>query len=166
MFLQKFFLFQLHCKHMCVCVYIYIYLCIYMFMYTHIHLHICVYIHTYIYIYERKKESESEVAQSCPTLCDTMDCIAHQALLPMGFSRQEYWSGLPFSSPGDLPDSGIELRSAPLQADALTSEPPGKPIFIHMFYMASLVAQLVRNLPAMQETQVQSLGQKIPWRRE
>ena len=95
-----------------------------------------------------------------------MDCIAHQALLPMGFSRQEYWSGLPFSSPGDLPDSGIELRSAPLQADALTSEPPGKPIFIHMFYMASLVAQLVRNLPAMQETQVQSLGEEDLWRRE
>ena len=45
----------------------------------------------------------------------------------MGFSRQEYWSGLPFSSPGDLPDPGIEPRSPALQADALTSEPPGKP---------------------------------------
>ena len=40
---------------------------------------------------------------------------------------QEYWSGLPFSSPGDLPDSGIEPRSPALQADALPSEPPGKP---------------------------------------
>ena len=46
----------------------------------------------------------------------------------MGFSRQQYWSGLPFPSPGDLPDPGIELRSPALQADALTSEPPGKPI--------------------------------------
>ena len=45
----------------------------------------------------------------------------------MGFSRQEYWSGLPFPSPGDLPDSGIEPGSPTLQADALTSEPPGKP---------------------------------------
>ena len=45
----------------------------------------------------------------------------------MGFSRQEYWSGLPFSSPGDFPDPGIEPRSPALQADALTSEPPGKP---------------------------------------
>ena len=45
----------------------------------------------------------------------------------MGFSRQEYWSGLPFPSPGDLPDLGIEPRSPTLQADALTSEPPGKP---------------------------------------
>ena len=49
--------------------------------------------------------------------------LAHQAPLSMGFSRQEYWSGLPFSSPGDLPDPGIEPRSPALQADALTSEP-------------------------------------------
>ena len=44
----------------------------------------------------------------------------------MGFSRQEYWSGLPFPSPGDLPDPGIEPRFPALEADALTSEPPGK----------------------------------------
>ena len=44
----------------------------------------------------------------------------------MGFSRQEYWSGLPFPSPGDLPDPGIEPGSPTLEADALTSEPPGK----------------------------------------
>ena len=44
----------------------------------------------------------------------------------MGFSRQEYWSGLPFPSPGDLPDPGIERGSPTLEADALTSEPPGK----------------------------------------
>ena len=53
---------------------------------------------------------------------------AHQAPPSMGFPRQEYWSGLPLPSPGDLPDSGIEPRSPALQADALTSEPPGKPI--------------------------------------
>ena len=46
----------------------------------------------------------------------------------MGFSRQEYWSGLPFPSPGDLPNPGIESRSPILQADTLTSEPPGKPL--------------------------------------
>ena len=45
----------------------------------------------------------------------------------MGFPRQEYWSGLLFPSPGDLPDPGIEPRSPSLQADALPSEPPGKP---------------------------------------
>ena len=44
----------------------------------------------------------------------------------MEFSRQEYWSGLPFPSPGDLPNPGIELKSSALQADALPSEPPGK----------------------------------------
>ena len=49
------------------------------------------------------KESESEVAQSCPTLCDPMDSSLHQAPLSMGFSRQEYWSGLPFPSLGNLP---------------------------------------------------------------
>ena len=52
--------------------------------------------------------------------------VAHKALLSIGFSRQEYWSGLPFPSPGGLPDPGIEPRSPTLQADALTSEPPGK----------------------------------------
>ena len=52
--------------------------------------------------------------------------IAHQAPPSMGSSRQEYWSGLPFPSPGDLPDPGIEPRSPIMQADALTSDPPGK----------------------------------------
>ena len=54
--------------------------------------------------------------------------IAHQDPPSMGFSRQEYWSGLPFPSPGDVPDPGIEPRSPALQADTLTSEPPGKPL--------------------------------------
>ena len=49
--------------------------------------------------------------------------VAYQAPLPMGFSRQEYWSRLPFPSPGDLPDPGIELGSPALQADALPSKP-------------------------------------------
>ena len=49
-----------------------------------------------------------------------------QAPLSMGFSRQEYWSGLPCPSPGDLPDPGIKPRSSALQADSLLSEPPGK----------------------------------------
>ena len=52
--------------------------------------------------------------------------VAYQAPSSMGFSRQEYWSGLPFPSPGDLPHPGIKPRSPALRADALTSEPPGK----------------------------------------
>ena len=53
--------------------------------------------------------------------------VVYQASLSVGFSRQEYWSGLPFPPPGDLPNPGIELRSPALQADTLPSEPPGKP---------------------------------------
>ena len=56
--------------------------------------------------------------------------VAHQAPPSMGFYRQEYWSGLPFPSPGDLPGRGIEPRSPVLQADTLTSESPGKPYLI------------------------------------
>ena len=52
--------------------------------------------------------------------------IAYQAPPSMGFSRQEYWSGLPFPSPRDLPNPGIELRSPTLQSDALPSKPPEK----------------------------------------
>ena len=58
-------------------------------------------------------------------LFETPWTIACQAPLFMGFSRQEYRSGLPFSPPGDLPNPGIESRSPALQADALPSEPPG-----------------------------------------
>ena len=54
----------------------------------------------------------------------------------MGFFRQEYWSRLPFSSPGDLPNPGIEPGSPALQADALLSEPPGK--LQHFTYVLSL----------------------------
>ena len=97
------------------------------------------------------------VPQSCPTLSDPMDCstpgfpalhwvkkwkvkslsrvrlfvtpwtVAYQVPQSMEFSRQEYWSGLPFPSPGDLPDPGIEPGSPTLHADALPSKPPGKP---------------------------------------
>ena len=52
---------------------------------------------------------------------------AHQGPMSMGLSRQEYWSGLSFPSPGDLPNSGIEPRSPKLQAHSLPSESPGKP---------------------------------------
>ena len=57
--------------------------------------------------------SEGEVAQSCPTLCDPMDCsLPHSSI--QGISRQEYWSGVPFPPPGDLPDPGIKPRSPSL----------------------------------------------------
>ena len=60
------------------------------------------------------------------TLCDPWT-VAHQAPLSREFSRQEYWSGQPFPSPGDLPNPGIEPRAPALQADSLPIEPSGKP---------------------------------------
>ena len=77
----------------------------------------------------RSLESEKVkalVAQVCLTLCDPMDCRLTGSF-SMGFSRQEYWSGLPFPSPGDLPDPGIKPVSPALQADSLPSEPQGRP---------------------------------------
>ena len=68
----------------------------------------------------------------------TLWTVAHQAPLPMGFSRQEYWSGLPFPSPGDLPHPEIEPGSPALQADSLLSETPGKPpnhSYIHVYLL-------------------------------
>ena len=66
---------------------------------------------------------------SCVRLFATPWAVAYQALLSMGFSRQEYWSGLSFPSPGDRPDPGIEPGSPALQAYSILSEPPGKPMF-------------------------------------
>ena len=112
------------------------------------------------------------------------------------YSRQEYWSELPFSSPWDRPDPGIKPRPPVLQADSFLPEPPRKPVsgfpdssvskesicnagdprlipgsgrstgegigYPHKYSWASLVAHLVKNLPAMQETWVQSLGWEDP----
>ena len=64
----------------------------------------------------------------CPTL-KTPGTVAHQAPLSMELSRQEYWNGLLFPSPGDLPNPRTEPGSPALQADVLPSEPPGEPIF-------------------------------------
>ena len=95
-------------------------------------------------IFKRVWKKESEVAQSCLTLCDPMDCSlpgssvhgVFQATVlewaAISFSRgssrpKGRRSGLPFPSPGDLPDPRVESVSPTLQADALLSEPPGKP---------------------------------------
>ena len=69
------------------------------------------------------------VTQLCPTLCNPWT-VACQTPLSMEFSRQEYWSGLPFPPPGDLPDPGIEpasLMSPALEAGSLPLASPGKP---------------------------------------
>ena len=73
-------------------------------------------------------EGESELSHV--RLFVTPWTVADQAPPSMGFSRQEYWSGLPFPSPGDLPEPGIEPRSPAFQAEALTSEPSQKVVFL------------------------------------
>ena len=73
-------------------------------------------------------------------LFETPWTVAGQTPPSVGFSRQEYWSGLSFPSPGDLPDPGIEPTSRALQADALTSEPPGNkplPVSSHCLFTLS-----------------------------
>ena len=75
--------------------------------------------------------------------------VAHQTPLSMIFSRQKYWSGLPFPSPRDLPHLGIESVSPALQADSLPTEPPGKPLLLLLFSPSaqfSSTAQLCPNL--------------------
>ena len=72
------------------------------------------------------------VAKLCMTLA-TPWTVARQAPLFVGFSRQEYWSGLPFPSPGDLPDPGIEPGSPALQADSLLTELLVLPVYIHLY---------------------------------
>ena len=75
--------------------------------------------------------------------------VACQVPLSMEFSRQEYWSGWPFPSPGDLPDAGIEPRSPALQTDSLPSEPPRKPcvcvcVFISSWAFLSILSHVSR----------------------
>ena len=113
--------------------YTYIFVCVHVYPYNNMYIpipyNVLIYIHIrYIKIHtsHRRKNLEDYggggvVTKSCPTLV-TPWTVACQASLTMGFSRQEYWSGLPFPSPGDLPNPGIEPRSPALQADSLPTE--------------------------------------------
>ena len=91
--------------------------------------------HFPVYLKYFVSESESEVMPDSDSAISWT--VSHQAPPSMGFSRQEYWSRVPLPSPGDLPNPGIEPRSPALQADALTSEPPGKPSVF--FYPNSVI---------------------------
>ena len=71
---------------------------------------------------------------SCVQLFVTPQTVTCQAPLSMGFFRQEYWNGLPFPSPEDLPDPVIEPRSPELQADSLPSESLGKVMYIYIVF--------------------------------
>ena len=72
-----------------------------------------------------------------------MDFVAHQAALPMGFSRRDYWSGLPFPFPRAHSDPGIKPRSPALQADSLSSNPPGKPYIYLKHILFILNVQII-----------------------
>ena len=82
------------------------------------------------------------VTQSCPIRCNPIDCTC-QAPLAMEFSRQEYWSGYPFLSPGDLTYPGVEPASPALQMDSLPSESPGKWPFVRFTEWPLSVLKLI-----------------------
>ena len=84
-----------------------------------------------------RKQKKGLATQLCLTLCDTMNC-SRAAFLSMEFSRQEYWGGLPFPSPGHIPNTENEPRSSALQEDSLPTEPPmdcspPAPLFMKFF---------------------------------
>ena len=83
--------------------------------------------------------------------------VAYKALPSMGFSRQEYWSGLPFPSPGDLPDPGIEPGSPALQADALPSEPPGNIVIKPQIWLTQITLFLLEAWRTLSDNTVESL---------
>ena len=87
--------------------------------------------------------------------CNPMD-VAHQAPLPMGFSRQEYCSRLPFPSPGDLSNSGIKPVSPALAGRVFTTEPPGKPSQISSYLFSSIQNLAINWMWESTESNVQS----------
>ena len=87
-------------------------------------IYLCIHLHTYVYVCVHAK------LLSRVQLFVTPWTVTHQAPLSKGFSRQEYWSGLPCPSPGDLPNPGVKPVSLALQVDSSPPEPPGKPLFL------------------------------------
>ena len=90
----------------------------------------------------------AKLLQSHPTLYDSVDC-SPPGSLSVGFSRQEYWSGLPYPPPGDLPNPGIEpyirdslLRLLPWQTGSMPLAPPGEPIHFGMFFKISIILKM------------------------
>ena len=110
-------------------------------------------------------ESEWKVTQSCPTLCDPIWTVAHQASPSMKFSRQEYWNGLPFPSPRYHLDLGTEPRSPALQADALLSEPPGnlQISWIPIYYRVGLWRRLSAEELMLLKCGVGRRLLRVPW---
>ena len=119
-------------------------------------------------------KKERKWSHSVVRLFATPWTVAYQAPKSVEFSRQEYWSGLPFPSPGDFLKPGIEPRSPALQADALLSEPLGKPnenpsnLFFLILWQNSFPGGSVVKEPACQSRRCtwNSCIWKIPWRKK
>ena len=99
---------------------------------------------------EREREKEREILLllllfSCKVVSESVTSwtVAHQAPLSMEFPRQEYWSGLPFPSPGDLPDPGIKPVSLALTGIFFTTEPPEKPFDTWMFLVVFYISKFL-----------------------
>ena len=103
----------------------------------------------YIYIHRYTCMCILQLLQLCPTFCNPLRTVARQAPLSMGFSRQEYWSGLPCPPPGDLPTQGSNLSlPTPLRllqwlSGSLPLAPPGKPVDIHIYTKYILFTQYI-----------------------
>ena len=93
--------------------------------------------------------------------CATSWTAAHPAPLSMEFPRQEYCNGLPFQSPGDLPDPGIEPGSPALQADSLPSEPPGKLVKTHHTGMSYIKVKEYGQILSLMKLKFRVLGQTL-----
>jgi len=124
-------LFVFVCMCLCVCVFLCVCLCVCVCVCVCVCLCVSVCVLCYLMLSPNFPDPKIKKVKvkllSRVQLFATPWTIAYQASPSLGFSRQEYWSGLPFPSPGDLPNSGIKPGSPTLEADALTSEPPGKP---------------------------------------
>ena len=125
------------CIYMCVCicVYIYVYICVYVYMCVYVYVHVCmcmymcVYVYVCVCVYVCMYAVLPCLVVSVSLRLPTLDCSPPGSSV-LGVFRQEHWSGLPFLSPWNLPNPGIEPASTvspALQADSLPTKPSGKP---------------------------------------
>ena len=126
------------CSVTCMCAQLYTCVCCYIRVRAQLHIHVCAQLHACVlsYIYMCALSYTYMCVLVCSVVSDSATpwTVAHQASLSMEFSRQEFWSRLPFPPPGDLPDPGIKpvtLSSPALASRFFTTMPPGKP-YIHM----------------------------------
>ena len=126
-------------------------------MYEEIFYFHCLFLSPYLLLYEDMTIGPQLKSQETSQMC-VLVTLSCSTPLPKEFSIQEFWSGLPFPSPGDLPNPGIEPGSPALQADSLPTEPPGKHkeiFYFHYlflsFYLLSYEDVIIRSQPKSQE---------------